>query len=135
MGATSVGHLVDVGCAADQHVRDVADLHLRAMTNPKAKGERFIATAGPSIWLIEVARILKNNLGDAGAKVKVKQLPNTLLRVAALKDPMVKSMLPLLSKHMNTTSEKAIRLLGWSPRPREVAIWASAESLIRLHLL
>jgi dihydroflavonol-4-reductase len=116
-------------------VRDVADLHLRAMTDPKAKGERFIATGGESIWLAGVATILKENLGDAAAKVKVKQLPNILLRIAALKDPMVKSMIPLLGIPMNLTSAKAIRQLGWSPRSAKAAILAAAESLIRLNLL
>ncbi|MGF6848102.1 dihydroflavonol-4-reductase [Chitinophaga sp. W3I9] len=116
-------------------VRDVADLHLRAMENPAASGERFIATAGESIWLVAVAKILKENLGAAADKVKVKELPNTLLRIAALKDPMVKSMIPLLGKVMNVTSAKAIRQLGWSPRPAEEAILAAAQSLIRLQLL
>ncbi|OOQ56956.1 SDR family oxidoreductase [Mucilaginibacter pedocola] len=116
-------------------VRDVASLHLLAMTSPIANGERYIATAGESIWMVEVAKILKDNLGEAGAKVSVKQLPNTLLRVAALTDPMVKSMLPLLSKHMNTTSAKAIDTLGWKPRSTKEAILATAESLIRLNLL
>ncbi|TSJ42968.1 aldehyde reductase [Mucilaginibacter corticis] len=116
-------------------VRDVADLHLRAMTNPAANGQRFIATAGESIWLVEVARILKQNLGEAAAKVKVKQLSNTLLRMAALKDPKIKSMIPLLDVIMNTTSAKAIALLGWSPHTTEEAILATAESLISLNLL
>jgi len=116
-------------------VRDVADLHLRAMVDPKAKGERFIATGGESIWLIEAARILKENLGDAAAKVKVIQLPNIALRIAALKDPMVKSMIPLLCIPMNLTSAKAINELGWSPRSPKEAILASAGSLIRLNLL
>jgi dihydroflavonol-4-reductase len=116
-------------------VRDVADLHLRAMENPAAKGERFIATAGESIWLVEVAKILKENLGAAAEKVRARELPNTLLRIAALKDPMVKSMIPLLGRVMNVTSAKAIKLLGWSPRSTDEAILASAESLIRLQLL
>jgi len=116
-------------------VRDVADLHLRAMVDPAAKGERFIATGGESIWLVEVAKILKENLGFAAEKVKARQLPNTLLRIAALKDPMVKSMIPLLGIPMNTTSAKAIRTLGWSPRSIPEAIMATAESLIRLNLL
>jgi dihydroflavonol-4-reductase len=116
-------------------VRDVADLHLRAMTNPAAKGERFIATAGESIWMVEVAKILKTNLGEAAAKVSTKQLPTTLLRVLAMKDPKIKSIVPLLGIYMNTTSAKAIRLLGWSPRSTEEAILATAESLIRLNLL
>jgi len=116
-------------------VRDVADLHLRAMTDPKAKGERFIASGGESIWLAGVAAILKENLGHAAASVKVRQLPNILLRIAALKDPMVKSMIPLLGIPMNLTSAKAIRQLGWSPRSAKAAILATAESLIRLNLL
>lgn len=116
-------------------VRDVASLHLLAMTHPAANGERFIATAGESIWLTQVARILKEHLGDAAAKVNVKELPNILLRLASLKDPMLKSTVPLLGRIMNTTSAKAIRLLGWSPRSTEEAILATAESLIRLNLI
>lgn len=116
-------------------VRDVADLHLRAMEDPSANGERFIATAGESIWLVAVAGILKENLGAAAGNVKVKELPNFLLRIAALKDPMVRSMIPLLGRVMNVTSTKAIHLLGWSPRSTREAILASAESLIRLNLL
>jgi len=116
-------------------VRDVADLHLRAMTNPVANGERFIATAGESIWLIEVARILKRTMGEAASKVPVKELPNILLRLAALKDPTVKSMVPLLGLVMNTTNEKAVRMLGWSPRSTEDAIQSAAESLVRLGLV
>ncbi|HEY9195072.1 MAG TPA: aldehyde reductase [Mucilaginibacter sp.] len=116
-------------------VRDVATLHLLAMMGPAANGERFVATAGESIWLVDVARILKENLGDAAARVMVRTLPNTLLRIAALRDPMVKSMIPLLGIHMNTTNAKAKNLLGWSPRSTEEAILAAAESLIRLNLL
>jgi dihydroflavonol-4-reductase len=47
----------------------------------------------------------------------------------------MKSVVPFLGMTMNATSEKAIRLLGWSPRPAEEAIVASAESLLRLGLL
>lgn len=116
-------------------VRDVADLHLRAMTHPAAKGERFIATAGESIWLVGIARILKEQLGEAAGKVHAKELPNALMRVVALKDPMVKSMIPLLGRVMNATSAKATNLLDWSPRSTEKAVVATAESLIRLRLL
>jgi dihydroflavonol-4-reductase len=116
-------------------VRDVADLHLRAMTHPAAKGERFIAAAGESIWLVEVAKILKRNMGASADKVSTKELPNALLRVAGLKDPAIKAIVPLLSLVMNTTNEKAVRLLGWSPRTTEDAILATAESLINIHKL
>jgi dihydroflavonol-4-reductase len=97
-------------------VRDVAHLRVRAMENPAAKGERPIATAGESIWLVALAKILKENLGAAADKVKARELPNTALRIAALNDPMVKLMIPLLGRVMNVTGAKAIKLLGWSPR-------------------
>lgn len=116
-------------------VRDVADLHLRAMIHPAAAGQRFIATAGESIWMVEIARILKTRLGDAASKVNAKELPNTLIRIAALKDPIAKGIVPLLGMIMNATSAKAIRMLDWSPRSTEEAVVATAESLIRLNLL
>lgn len=116
-------------------VRDVADLHLRAMTDPAAKGQRFIATAGESIWMVEVARILKQNMGVLAEKVNVKELPNTLVRIAALTNPTAKAVVPFLGKVMNTTNEKAVNMLGWSPRSTEEAIVATAESLIRLKII
>jgi len=116
-------------------VRDVADLHLRAMIDPAAKGQRFIATAGESIWMVEVAKILKQNIGALAEKVSVKELPNTLVRMAALKNPMAKAIIPFLGVVMNTTNQKAVSMLGWSPRSTEEAIVATAESLIRLGIV
>lgn len=116
-------------------VRDVADLHLRAMIHPAAKGERFIATAGESIWLVEVAKILKDNLGQSAKKVPVKEIPSLLLRIAAFKDPKLKSVIPFLGTVINVTSAKAIHTLGWAPRSTKEAVLATAESLIRLRLL
>lgn len=116
-------------------VRDVADLHLRAMTHPAAKGERFLAIAGESMWMIEVAKVLRERMGTAASKVPTRVLPNSLIRIGALKDPAMRGAVPLLGLNLNATSEKAIRLLGWAPRPREDAIVATADSLIRLGLL
>jgi nucleoside-diphosphate-sugar epimerase len=116
-------------------VRDVADLHLRAMTHEAAKGERFLAIAGESMWLADVAKVLKARMGPAADKVSTRVLPNTVVRLGALKDPALRGAVPLLGLNLNATSEKAMRLLGWTPRPREEAIVATAESLIRLGLL
>lgn len=116
-------------------VRDVADLHLRAMTNPAAKGERFLAISGESMWMIDIARVLRQRMGPAAGKVPTRVLPNWLIRLGALRDPMMKGVVPLLGLTLNATSEKAMRLLDWAPRPREDPIVATAESLIRLGLL
>jgi nucleoside-diphosphate-sugar epimerase len=113
-------------------VRDVADLHIRAMTDPKAKGERFLAAAGDFMSLRDIAGVLKRRMGEAAGRVPTRQLPNWLVRIAALRDPAVRQILPELGKSKNGSSEKARRVLGWAPRSNEDAIIATAESLLRL---
>jgi nucleoside-diphosphate-sugar epimerase len=116
-------------------VRDVGDLHLRAMTHPAAKGERFLAVAGDFISMVAIAKILKTRLGPAAKRVPTRELPNWMVRLAALRDPAVKLILPELGKPKNGTNEKARRLLDWAPRSSEESIVATAESLGRLGLL
>ena len=116
-------------------VRDVADLHIRAMTHPAAKGERFLAVAGDFVSMLDIAKVLKSRMGASAKKVPTRQLPNWLVRLAALRDPAVKQILPELGKMKNATNEKARRLLGWAPRSIEESIVATAESLVRLGLL
>jgi nucleoside-diphosphate-sugar epimerase len=116
-------------------VRDVADMHLRAMTHPAAKGERFLAVAGDFMPLVEIARVLKKHLGAAARRVPTMQIPTWLLRIAAQGVPLVKQILPEIDKQKTATNEKARHLLGWSPRSNEECIVATAESLMRLGLL
>jgi len=116
-------------------VRDVADLHIRAMIDPAAKGERFLAIAGDVLSIREIAVILKARMGAAAGRVPTRQLPNWLLRLAALRDPAIRQLVPELGKKKGATGEKARRLLGWAPRTAEDAITATAESLIRLGLV
>lgn len=120
-------------CVVD--VRDVADLHLRAMTSRAANGERFLAAAGESMWLVEIAKVLRQCMGAAASKVSTRVLPNWFIRLIASGNPAMRQIVPHLGVNMNATAEKARRLLGWAPRSREGAILATAESLIRLGLL
>ena len=116
-------------------VRDVADLHLRAMTDPRAAGERFIAVAGDFMPFKEIAQTLKSRLGSAAARVPTRELPDWVLRFAGVFSAAARQALPELGKHKNATSEKARRVLGWAPRSREDALVATAQSLIELGLL
>jgi len=120
-------------CVVD--VRDVADLHLHAMTDPAANGERFLAASGESLWMVEIARLLNQRLGKGAKKVSTRVLPNWFIRVVALFNPAMKGIVPHLGVNMNASGDKAKRLLGWAPRSREDAIVAAAESLIRLGLV
>jgi nucleoside-diphosphate-sugar epimerase len=116
-------------------VRDVADLHIRAMTDPAAKGERFLAVAGDFMSIQDIAKVLKDRMGTAAKKVPTRQVPDWLVRTFAAFDPAAKQILPELGKMKNATNEKARRTLGWKPRSPEEAIAATAESLVRLGLL
>jgi len=111
-------------------VRDVADLHLLAMTSPAAKGERFLAVAGESLNLLAMAKILKARLGAGAAKVPTRTLPDWLVRLIALFNPEIALIAPELGKPKTASNDKARRMLGWSPLSNEEAIIATAQSLI-----
>ncbi|TPK94266.1 aldehyde reductase [Mesorhizobium sp. B2-4-12] len=115
--------------------RDVAELHVRAMTNPVAKGQRFLAVAGDFMTVREMAQTLKTRLGGAAARVSTRQLPDWLVRVVGLFNPDVAQLVTELGKVKNATNAKAVSMLGWAPRSREDALAATGESLIRLGLL
>ena len=116
-------------------VRDVADLHLRAMTHQAAKSERFIAVSGLAMSMMDIAKVLKARLGDAARRVPTRELPKWMVRLVAKFDPRMRQLLPLLGNIRNATSAKAERMLGWKPGPREDAIAATAESLLRFGIV
>lgn len=113
-------------------VRDVAELHLRAMTSPAAKGERFIAVSGEALSMLEVARVLKERLPELAQRVPTRALPDWLVRLVAVFDPRMRTLVPLLGNIRNATSAKAERVLGWTPRPASDALVATAESMSAL---
>ncbi len=113
-------------------VRDVADLHVLAMTRPEAAGERFIAISGDVLPLQQVARVLRDGLGERGRKVPTRRVPSWLVRVMARFDPSLRQVVTELDIVRPASSEKARDVLGWDPRPPEEAILATAESLLEL---
>jgi nucleoside-diphosphate-sugar epimerase len=99
-------------------VRDVADLHIRAMAAPEAAGKRFLAVAdGPTLSFLALADILRRRLGTLAARAPTQEAPGD--------DP------PRPTIH----NDRARDELGWRPRPAETTIVESAESLRDLGLL
>jgi dihydroflavonol-4-reductase len=91
-------------------VRDVAEIHLLAMTHPAAKGERFLATSEGVMSLYEVAQLIREKKADKAGKISdLKPLDQSL--------------------YIAMSNEKARRVLGWQPRSREEAILASVDTL------
>ena len=111
-------------------VRDVAAMHLDAMTSPKAAGERFIAT-GPFQWMVETARIMHEQMGDEASNVPTREVPDFLFKAVARFKPELRLLSRQLGRRIDFSSQKAERLLDWTPRPVEESIVDSAESLIR----
>jgi nucleoside-diphosphate-sugar epimerase len=116
-------------------VRDVADLHLRAMIDPAAKGERFLAVAGESLSIQEISLLLRARMGRAAARAPTKVIPDWMVRLASLFSPALAQVVSELGKSKGISNEKARRVLGWTPRSNADAIVATAESLLRLGLL
>ena len=110
-------------------VRDVADLHIRAMTDPAAAGQRFLAT-DEFLWIADVARILRERLGDRASKVPTRVAPNFLVRVMSMFDRELRSIVGDLGKRAYYSNAKARDVLGWQPRPVEDSIAETGESLL-----
>ncbi|MBX9729807.1 MAG: aldehyde reductase [Sphingomonas sp.] len=110
-------------------VRDVADLHVRALTAEGINGERFIAS-GPFMMMKEVAAIIRERLGNEARKVPTRGLPDLLLQITSIFDPTIRMVTGELGKQRITPSDHARDVLGWVPRPAADTIADSARSLI-----
>ncbi|KRL55855.1 SDR family oxidoreductase [Furfurilactobacillus rossiae] len=116
-------------------VRDVASLHILAMTSPKAAGERFLATTGETLSMLDVANILREAFPQFASKLPTKTTPNALVKAAALTNPMLKMVALLVGQYAETSNEKAVTMLGWHPRSAREAIIATAQSMIDLGIV
>ncbi|SDQ71635.1 Nucleoside-diphosphate-sugar epimerase [Chryseobacterium soldanellicola] len=92
-------------------VRDVADIHIKAMLHPDAAGERFIATSDDVMSFYDVAELFK------------KERPQYSSNIQNL-EPIGKEFYKQMS------NKKAKTILSWTPRSREEALLASADSLM-----
>jgi nucleoside-diphosphate-sugar epimerase len=111
-------------------VRDVADLHIRAMTDPKAAGQRFIAAADYA-WMADIAEILKRGLPEpAAGRVVTRKVPDFVLRLVALFDKQIASVAPGLGRRHDFSSAKAQAELGWKPRPLAETVLDCGKSLV-----
>jgi nucleoside-diphosphate-sugar epimerase len=110
-------------------VRDVADLHVRAMEQQRAGGGRYIAT-DRFMWVADVGKVLKDRLGERARKVPSRVAPNIMVRAMGLFDPGVRTIVGDLGNHPEYSSARAREELGWSTRPLEDSIAETGESLI-----
>ena len=107
-------------------VRDVAILHLKAMTTPEADGKRFIAAHSEPTWMYEVAEVLS----AAGyEKIKLKKAPSFMLKLIGLFNNKTKSLVPMLDKYVPCDNSQTVKILNWEPMPWEQAFIEHAKSI------
>ena len=116
-------------------VRDVASLHLLAMTRPEAAGQRFLATTGETLSMLEVANILRTAFPTFSKKLPKHEIPTPALKLAAKTNPMLKMVASVAGTYAATSNDKAVQLLGWHPRSAKEAIIATAQSMIDLGII
>ncbi|SKB55954.1 NAD-dependent epimerase/dehydratase family protein [Sphingopyxis flava] len=110
-------------------VRDVADLHYRALNAPRVRDDRFVCS-GPFLKMIDVANLLRTNLGDQARRVPARKMPGWLLKMFALVRPELRQLVAELGNVRGGDSRHAMERLGWTMRPPEEAILATARDLI-----
>ncbi|OPF81726.1 epimerase [Streptomyces antioxidans] len=111
-------------------VRDLADIHIRAMTSPQAAGERFLAT-GEFTWMLDMAHALREGLGEQGRQVSTRRIPDVAVRLAArFRDPSLREITPALGRRNRHSTAKAHRVLGWRPRPARETVIDCGRSLL-----
>ncbi|WP_328580727.1 SDR family oxidoreductase [Streptomyces sp. NBC_00370] len=112
-------------------VRDVVDLHLRAMLHPKAAGERFIAVGGPSISFFGMAQILREHFPAAADLLPSVELTIEQVRESAKTQPALRDAATLQGRIPVISNEKARSVLDWEPRDVTETIVATAESQLQ----
>ena len=111
-------------------VRDLAELHVRALETPGLDGERFIA-AGPFLWMKDVAAILRDGLGPQARKVPTRTIPDVFVRLLALFDSTIRQITGEIGRTRAVDAHHAFERLGWKTRDVRTTILDTAHSLIK----
>jgi dihydroflavonol-4-reductase len=110
-------------------MRDLATAHVKAMVVPAAAGQRFCCVA-ESVWMIDVARILKKNFAARGYKIPTRTMPSILVRLVSLIDKPVRLILYELDNLAEIDNSRIKEVLDWEPRGAEEMVTSMAESMI-----
>jgi dihydroflavonol-4-reductase len=129
----SLGACPDIGFGVVD-VRDLADLHVRALQTPGIAGERFIAN-DRFLKLREVADVLRAQLGAQAHKVTTRNAPDWVVRIAAHFVPVAQAVVGELGSVRHQSPAHAKAVLGWATRPAEQSIVDTARALLDLGIV
>ena len=110
-------------------VRDLAELHIRAMTAKDAGGRRLIGAAD-TLSMSEMGQILRYAFPEYTKKIPIRTLPGFLVRLLAIFDRALKSVVPDIGVKPVADNTYVIKMTGMSFKPAEAAVRAAGQSLI-----
>ena len=107
-------------------VRDLAKIHVLAMTEKKANGKRLIPTTPTAHSFMEIAEILKEN---GYSKVSTKKGPIFMIKLMSLFDREVKGMVPIVGNTISADNTETKKIFDWEPIPFKKTILDCAKSI------
>ena len=107
-------------------VRDVAQIHVLALENEQANGQRFIVSTEQAYAFQDIAKILKENGYD---KVSTKLAPNFLLKFMAKFNSEMKGMRPFVGNTFSGDVNPTKKVFNWTPIKLEKTVLDTAESV------
>jgi dihydroflavonol-4-reductase len=115
-------------------VRDVARMHRLALETGADSGGRYLCTAG-SAWMIDIARAIRTQLGEAARKVPSRILPDWVVKLVGLFDGTARQTVPDLGRAFEVDNAHTRQVLGMTFIPVPEAAAAMAKSLVDLKLV
>jgi nucleoside-diphosphate-sugar epimerase len=117
-------------------VRDVATLHVNAMTCDKANHQRFIASCDGEISLSQIASIIRKHRGEYASSLRKSFLPNWAVFFASNFSRYASEGALMLKLNRHIDNSKAKLLLDWKPQfNNEDVVLASIDSMAKFGLL
>lgn len=112
-------------------VRDIAEMHIRALEQPETAGERILGVS-EFLWFSEISAAVSEELPDR--RIALREAPNFFIRLLGLFDPAIKSIVPTLGKAQPVDNSKARQLLKMEFRDVRDAARETAAYLARHNL-
>jgi dihydroflavonol-4-reductase len=113
-------------------VRDIAQMHVRALQRPASIGSRFIGSER-FMWMRDIALVLKAEYPER--KIATREAPDWLIRLFALFDKALAGIVPSLGHEVPLDNSSAAEVLGMEFIEARQAIRTSASSLFRENLV
>ena len=125
-GAPNFGVLVS-------DIKDIVKAHVLSLKNLKVGGRRLII--GSEVKkMIELSKIMADELPHYAKKLPKKELPNFLVKIISHLDTSAKVMVPDLGIKMQTDASYAEELLGFKFKSAKGCVEEAAKSVVRLGL-